>query len=60
MTPAVQAVLDGEKTELQHKLKYTVNALTNPLTQTWRESGDWNLLIDTHKRLVQQAEKAQV
>jgi hypothetical protein len=49
----VQTILDGPRTELQRKLEYTVAQLENP--GAWREQADWNSLIYTHKRLIQEA-----
>jgi glyoxylate carboligase len=40
---------------LQDKLRHTVRELEAP--GLWREQGDWNLLVETHKRLIKEAEK---
>jgi hypothetical protein len=54
--PVVQAVLDGPLTELKRKLVYTVHELEN--VAEWREQADLNLLIETHRRLVLECERA--
>jgi hypothetical protein len=55
--PAVQAVLDGPRTELQRKFEYTVAELENPAA--WRTQEDWKFFIETHKRLIREAERLQ-
>lgn len=58
LTDSVQKVLDGPMTELKRKLTFTVDELTHPERGAWREHADWMLLIETHRRLKLEADKA--
>jgi hypothetical protein len=52
-TPAIQAILDGDQTELRRKVEYVVNEFESPNNRE-----DWGGLITTHKGLVREAERS--
>lgn len=51
--PLVSAILDGQPSELQRKLRYVVNEFRNP--RPTRDLGDWTNLHETFKALLREA-----